>query len=111
MGKSNQSLAKKLGVTESRPYFPNYTKPDCDIYWFYDPIHIIKNVRNHLLDAGFFLNPYVEDEDFVLVGKPHFEELLKVLENSKSDLKIACKLRKLHVHVTGKVIYPKYCKN
>ena len=54
----NQTLAKKLGVTDDLPQFPN---PDFEgelIFFFFDPVHLIKLVRNHLIDQGkydFFL--------------------------------------------------------
>ena len=42
MAKSNQSLAKSLGVTDEEPYFPNPCRPNSNIYWFYDVCHLIK---------------------------------------------------------------------
>ena len=53
MGKSNQKCAKDLGVTVEHPYFENPCRPGFYVYWFYDPSHLIKLVRNHLIDGGF----------------------------------------------------------
>ena len=56
MAKANQSLAKALGVTPETPYFQNPCRPNSHIYWFYDVCHLIKLVRSHLIDQGYFLN-------------------------------------------------------
>ena len=55
MARSNQKLATSLGVTEETPYFPNPSRPDSNIFWFYDICHLMKLVRNHLIDQGFIL--------------------------------------------------------
>ena len=55
MAKSNQSLATALGVTAETPYFENPCRPGSNIYWFFDPVHLVKLIRNHLIDQGFFL--------------------------------------------------------
>ena len=55
MARSNQKLAKSLGVTEETPYFPNPSRPASNIFWFYDICHLMKLVRNHLIDQGFIL--------------------------------------------------------
>ena len=59
MARTNQTLAKSLGVTAEEPYFQNPSRPNSHIYWFYDVSHLIKLVRNHLLDQGFFLRGIV----------------------------------------------------
>ena len=53
--KSNQSLALSLGVTPENPRFENPCRPGSFVYWFFDPCHLIKLVRNHLIDEGFYL--------------------------------------------------------
>ena len=53
--RSNQKLAKDLSVSVEKPYFQNPCRPNAHIYWFFDACHLIKLVRNHLLDSGFFL--------------------------------------------------------
>ena len=59
MAKSNQKLSKELGVTIESPRFENPSRPGKWIYWFYDPVHLIKLVRNHLIDQGFYLEGHV----------------------------------------------------
>ena len=55
MHQGNQGLARALGVTIENPRFPNPSKSrEGDfIYWLYDAPHILKNMRNWLLDDGF----------------------------------------------------------
>ena len=48
----NHSLAKKLGCTDDLPRFPNPDKEGEYIFFFFDPVHLIKLVRNHLIDQG-----------------------------------------------------------
>ena len=55
MARSNQKLGKSLGVTVDNPRFPNPCRPNNFVYWFYDPVHLIKLVRNHLIDQGYYL--------------------------------------------------------
>jgi hypothetical protein len=52
--KSNQRLMRELGVSEQNPFFKNPSKPG-DIFWFYDPCHILKLIRSWLIDEGFKL--------------------------------------------------------
>ena len=59
MARTNQTLAKSLGVTAEEPFFQNPSRPNSHIYWFYDVSHLIKLVRNHLLDQGYFLRGIV----------------------------------------------------
>ena len=57
MHQGNQGLARKLGVTTENPRFPNPSKNRSGqyIYWFYDAPHLLKLMRNWLLDDGFKL--------------------------------------------------------
>ena len=63
MAKSNQKLAKMLGVSPESPRFENPSRPNSFIYWFYDPSHLIKLVRSHLIDQGFWLDGNVINEN------------------------------------------------
>ena len=55
MARTNQTLAKSLGVTTDNPRHENPCRPGSFVYWFYDPSHLIKLVRNHLIDGGFYI--------------------------------------------------------
>ena len=48
----NTKLSKALGVTNEKPYFPHPTRPEENIYFMFDPVHILKLLRNHLIDQG-----------------------------------------------------------
>ena len=57
MHPGNQGLARKLGVTIENPRFPNPSESRKGefIYWIYDAPHLLKLLRNWLLDDGFRL--------------------------------------------------------
>lgn len=44
-GSNNRRASSSLGVTEDKPYF--YSGQHC-VWCLYDPLHLIKNVRNNL---------------------------------------------------------------
>ena len=61
---TNVSLAKKLGCTDDDPKFPNPSvgREGDFIYFLFDPVHLIKCLRNHLIDQGtvwHFSNVYI----------------------------------------------------
>ena len=78
MAKSNQSLAKSLGVTDEEPYFPNPCRPNSNIYWFYDVCHLIKVIiyksccSQHvfLLFSIFKINVQIIEQKF-MVSSPN----------------------------------------
>ena len=49
-GGSNQGLFNKLGLTVKKPNFKNPYDETRLVHGFYDWIHAMKNVRNHMLD-------------------------------------------------------------
>ena len=57
MHQGNVGLANKLGVTNEKPFFPNPSKSRKGevIFWLYDAPHLLKLLRNWLLDEGFKL--------------------------------------------------------
>jgi hypothetical protein len=55
----NQTCAKRLGVTNDSPWFPN-PSPEYEgelVYFFFDAVHLIKLIRNKFLDNGKFNTP------------------------------------------------------
>lgn len=52
-GTSNQSVSKKLGVTADNPFF--YVENQ-KVFYIFDVVHIIKNIRSRLHDTDFDLN-------------------------------------------------------
>jgi len=68
---ANQGLWTSLGVGLSKPYFENPSDPSRKIWAFADAPHMIKLLRNHLLDQGFEL------ADGTCIQKSTLEELVK----------------------------------
>lgn len=93
MHQGNVGLAKKLGVTSEKPYFRNPAREDAVIYWFYDPVHLLKLVRNYLITTGFIL------ESKTIVSLPMFKRLLEA--KGKNEITIGYKLTEKHIDVRG----------
>ena len=55
MGGSNKALWNKLNITTEKTYFQNPEMETIRVYVLADACHLLKNVRNHLLDNGFKL--------------------------------------------------------
>ena len=47
------SLLYQLGIDETTTYFSNPFDSNFFVHWFLDAPHLLKLVRNHLLDHGF----------------------------------------------------------
>ena len=84
MGSSNQGLARDLGITVNNTCFPNPARPDNVIYWFFDIVHLVKLIRNHLLSKGFRL------PSGTLINK---HQLKKVIDQVYGDVTITPKLK------------------
>ncbi len=95
MGTKNQGLAKKLGIDidNEKTGFPNPAREGAHIYFLYDMPHMIKLMRNAVLDKGFIM------EDGFEFGIKEFETLMTILD--KSEVSIAPRLSWSHVHVNG----------
>ena len=66
-GSSNQALFNSLGVNKEKTSFLNPFDPTRNVYAFQDPPHLIKLVRNHVLDEGIYV-----DGSSTLIGKEDF---------------------------------------
>ena len=94
-GGDNVGLASSLGVSDETPYFQHPTREGEKIYFFFDQCHLIKLMRNHILEKGFVL------QDGSEIGRKQFEDLYKELGTcEQTDMKICHKL-------TAKHLYPK----
>lgn len=93
MGPGNLKLWSQLeiGMHPKKSYFQH---PACDslkVFVFTDASHLLKLLRNHLLDQGFIWN-----------GKTIVKEiLLKLLFINAGDLKTSYKITAYHVEVQG----------
>lgn len=92
MGTGNTGLWSKLGIGYDKScHFSHPSDNNLNVYVFADVPHLIKLVRNHLLDQGFDIN-----------GKKIDKTCFQILADcSISDLRIAHKLTKFHLEVKG----------
>ena len=83
----NQGLFKSLGVSHEKPFFENPACQNRRVYVFPDAPHLLKLLRNHLLDKGYLLQDGTEiDKD----------DLKKIVEKDSGELKILHKLLPIH---------------
>ncbi len=93
MGTKNQGLVKKLGIDVDTTGFANPGRDGAFIYWLYDMPHLLKLMRNAVLDKGFVLENGFE------FGIKEFEALMNALD--QHEISIAPKLSWSHIHVNG----------
>ena len=70
--RTNQKLARLLGVTEETPFFKNPSKPG-NIYWLYDACHLLKLIRSYLIDEGFRFS----ENPSTKIGPKELEKMLR----------------------------------
>lgn len=105
LGSSNQTLLRKMNVffgnekqgnsDKKEPpkcYFLHPCNKNWRVYFFADPPHMIKLLRNHLLDHGF---TYKQQQ----ITRDCFDKLLEL--NDKTDLTVAFKLKSEHLICQG----------
>ena len=82
-GSKNLGLAKKLGVNLNNDGITSFEHPDDprrEIFWIYDIIHILKNIRNHLMDTDIVL-----PDGTMIKKKQHFVDLLEKIRCGDND--------------------------
>lgn len=94
MGSSNLKLLRTLGVNIERTSFKNPASDDREIFVFTDAPHLIKLIRNNLLDSGFTLDGKGERN----VTSSSINEIIM---RSVRDLKTTFKLSEKHIEVEG----------
>ena len=87
---ANRSLAKKLGVSMESPSFVNPANPEAKIVWIFDPPHLLKLLRNRLVEEGIILASGTR------VGK---HMLLELFEKVDSEVSTNFKLTRKHIDV------------
>ena len=88
----NRGLLTSLGITPEKPYFQN---PSCltrRVYVFPDAPHLLKLLRNHLLDQGYIL------QDGTEINRKDIEQ---ILEHDNKEYKIHHKLQPIHFNCIG----------
>ena len=76
-------MAKKLGIPLTEKTDTSFEHPDDprrEIFWIYDIIHILKNIRNHLMDTDIVL-----PDGTLVKKKQHFFDLLEKLRCGDND--------------------------
>lgn len=91
MGPTNIRLWKCLGITPTKTSFEHPVSGK-QIYMFADVPHLLKLVRNHLLDSGFVL------PNQTYIGKQVLQEVVGL---NKGDLSCVYKVTDLHLNVVG----------
>lgn len=92
LGAENRSLWKVLHITEENTSFKNPFDNSREVYVFADAPHMLKLIRNHLLDDGLLM------EDGTVVSKCTFE---KINRYDESELKLRPRLSRYILEVTG----------
>lgn len=82
MGGANEGLLKKMKINMSCANFSNPCHPERRVDVFVDPPHLLKSVRNNILDQG-ILTPF---------GFANSEPLYEVVRYQKGDFKLASKV-------------------
>jgi len=93
-GSSNLALLKKLGINTDHTSFPNPADRNRQIFIFYDVPHLLKLIRNHILDEGIFI-----DGVNTKISRQDFEELLH--PNQNCEHKMLYQLKDIHLHCSG----------
>lgn len=91
MGPTNIKLWKWLGISPTKTTFKHCVS-EKPIYMFADVPHLLKLVRNHFLDSGFFL----PNEKYI--GKQVTEEVVSL---NNRDLSCIYKVSERHLNAVG----------
>ncbi len=92
-GPSNQALLKQLGITIDKTSFSNPADSSREIFVFQDVPHLLKLIRNHILDEGIFV-----DGSTAKICRADFQE---ILDANKTEFNILHKLKDIHIHCNG----------
>ena len=92
MGGSNQGFLRSMNVSYENPFISNPCNNEKRIHFFADMPHLIKLLRNHLLDQGIYLS------ENRVIDK---EVLEKLIDADSSELKLAPKLGHNILNVSG----------
>lgn len=91
MSGSNQGLLKSLGISMTKSHFDHPVYQERSVHVFADPPHMLKLVRNNLLDHGINTS----------FGFANSQPLYEVIEYQKGDLKLTPKVSRANLEVKG----------
>ena len=101
-GTKNQGVALELGITPEQSRFSHPHRDGWYIYWFYDPVHLLKRCRDHLIDKGYNI-PGPDGKKKAFFGKAHLSKLVNKLhegsEKDFPDIHMGYKLSMWHLEV------------
>ena len=92
-GPTNQGLLNRLGISKLKTSFPNPADPTRELFVFFDIPHLLKLLRNHVLDEGIDVDgmgSVINSDDF-----------RNILSHNTSELKIHPSLTEHHISCTG----------
>lgn len=92
MGPKNQGLHAQLQITPEKPYFEHPSNSEAKVYCFEDVPHLLKLIRNHLLDSNLTL------ADGRIVNRLQLDALVTI---QTSQLKPGWKLSQNLLNVKG----------
>ncbi len=112
----NQKLFAELGFSESQCWFLNPADSSRRIYVFPDVPHLLKLLRNHLLDQGLILNdgsklrredlePLVEKDELKILPKLTSHHL-DCTHNARQRVRLAAQLLSHSTAVALKTLFP-----
>ena len=90
MGSTNKSLWNELGISVDKTYFENPEMKSGRVYVFSDPCHILKNIRNHLLDNGYKFKDGSKITDKPLISL--------IAEKDTGEFRCTHKLQMIHLN-------------
>ena len=92
-GPTNQGLLNCLGITKASTSFPNPADVSREIFAFFDIPHLLKLIRNHILDSGID----IDGKGSIISGK----EFQDILNHNQNEFKIHSKLSEHHINCVG----------
>ena len=96
MGAMNRKLWSELGVSSDAPALAHPMDSNRKIFCFADVPHLLKLLRNHILDSGLSLAP--ADPSASVINRQMFEELLR---KDNNELKLCPKLTPTSITLVG----------
>ena len=92
-GPTNQGLLNRLEISTAKTSFPNLSDPSREIFAFFDVPHLLKLLRNHILDSGIDV-----DGKGSIICLADFQS---ILNHNSAELKIHPKLSDHHINCVG----------
>src|SRR5271154_6311558 len=92
LGGKNRGIWKEIGISKEK----TFSKHPCDnsnVWWFADVPHLIKLIRNNILDYGLTLSTQCK------ISKSDFEQLMKT---DNGEFRLQFKVSDYHINLKGR---------